>query len=80
VPLAGESDLMTDQLPSSCQSLHMAEQPIGTAFQFALTGTDLPDLLRRVAGSIEGLGEDAEVLDVTVRTTTSEAGVYFVRR
>jgi hypothetical protein len=58
----------------------MTEQPIGTALQFELTGRDLPDLLRRVAGSIEGLGEDAEVLDVTIRPITVEAGVYFVRR
>jgi hypothetical protein len=58
----------------------MTEQAIGTAFQFELTGTDLPDLLRRVAVSVEGLGDDADVLDVTVRPVTLEAGVYFVRR
>jgi len=58
----------------------MTEQAIGTAFQFELTGTDLPDLLRRLAGSVEGLGEDAQVLDVTVHPTTVEAGVYFVGR
>jgi len=32
-----------------------------------------------VAGSIERLGEDADVLDVAVRTATLEAGIYFVR-
>ena len=58
----------------------MAEQGIGTALQFELTGTDLPDLLRRVARSIEDLGDDSEVLDVIVRPVTIEAGVYFVRR
>ena len=58
----------------------MTEQAIGAAFQFEHQGSDLPDLLRQVAGSIEGLGEDAEVLDVTVHPTTVTAGVYFVRR
>jgi hypothetical protein len=58
----------------------VTEHPIGTAFQFELTGTDLPDLLRRAAASIEGLGEDAEVLDVTVHPNTLEAGIYFLRR
>jgi hypothetical protein len=58
----------------------MTEQAIGTAFQFEHRGSDLPDLLRQVAGSIDGLGGDAEILDVTIRPATVTAGVYFVRR
>ena len=56
------------------------EQAIGAAFQFEFTGADLPDLLRRAAGSIETRGEDADALDVAGRPNTLEAGIYFVRR
>ena len=58
----------------------MTEQAIGAAFQFEFTGADLPDLLRRAAGSIETRGEDADALDVAGRPNTLEAGIYFVRR
>ncbi len=57
----------------------MAERTLGTTLQFAHTGTDLPDVLRQVATSIEALGPGAEILDVTVRPDRPQADVYFVR-
>jgi hypothetical protein len=53
--------------------------PIGTVLQFGHRESDLPQLLRRVAASIEGLGEAVEILDVVVRAAPRAADVYFRR-
>ena len=57
----------------------MTERSIGTAFQFACQGRDLPDVLRQAAASIEALGPGTEVLDVTIHPDQMEVGVYFIR-
>jgi hypothetical protein len=48
--------------------------------QFGYRAGDLPALLRELAAGIESLGDDAEVLDLTVRPDGPRGDVYFVRR
>jgi hypothetical protein len=57
----------------------MSSRPFGTVFQYRHQEPDLPTLLRAVATSVEGLGEDAHVLDVTIRPDDISADVYFSR-
>jgi hypothetical protein len=58
----------------------MSERPIGTVLQFGVDAPDLPNLLRRVAASVEELGSDAQVVDIVIRADRLTADVYFLRR
>jgi hypothetical protein len=57
----------------------MRERPVGTVFQFGLEAADLPTLLRDLVANIETLGDDATVLDISIRPGEPSAQVYFVR-